>query len=155
MAHQSWPNTMVASAKNLSIISTIQATPLYRNEEFLRQMFLEKQLSTRQIAREICSARSTVKEALCGFGIPLRPEEAARQLNKGQLAFGERMINGKAVRHAAEQRVLARMVELRRSGASYGKITDWLNTKGVPTKNRASKWDRPTVYKVLRNCSRP
>ncbi len=39
MAHQSWPNTMVASAKNLSMISTLQSTPLYRNEEFLRDLY--------------------------------------------------------------------------------------------------------------------
>lgn len=32
---------------------------------------------------------------------------------------------------------------------SYGKIANWLNENGIKTKNGA-KWDRPTVYKVLK-----
>ena len=135
------------------MISKYQSTPLYRNEEFLREMYLKKRLSTRQIAREICSARSTVKEALGRFGIPLRPDDEAHRLNKGQLAYGERFVNGKTVRHIAEQRVLAKILELRDKGTSYGGITDWLNAGGIPTKNRVGKWDRPTIYKIIRNCS--
>lgn len=153
MAHQSWPNTTICAAKKISMISMYQSTPLYQNEDFLREMYLEKRLSTRQISRAIRSARSTVKEALGRFGIPMRPEDEAHRLNKGQLGYGERMVNGEIVRHVAEQKVLTQMLELRQGGASYGKIANWLNTKAVPTKNRASKWDRPTVYKIIRNCS--
>ena len=150
MAHQSWPNTTISAAKNLSMISTYQSTPLYRNEEILRHLYLEKRLSTRQIAREICSARSTVKEALGRFGVPLRPNDEAHRLNKGQLAFGERMINGKVVPHLTEQRVLEQIIKLRRSGKSYGAIVGWLNSQGLPSKNRAGAWDRPTIYKILK-----
>ena len=141
---------MVASAKNLSMISTLQSTPLYRNEEFLRQRYREKQLSTGQIAREIRSARSTVKEALETFGIQLRSIDDAHKLNKGQVAYGEKVIKGKTVRHCAEQRVLKQMLKLRNEGASFGKIANWLNSEGIPTKNRTAAWDRPTVYKVIR-----
>ncbi len=149
MAHQSWPNTTIGSAKNLSMISTYQSTPLYQNEDFLRHLYLEKRLSTRQISREIGSARSTVKEALGRFGIPLRSDDEAHRLNKGQLAYGERMVNGRVIPHLGEQRVLSQIVELRRKGESYGRIVGWLNSQNLPTKNQAEKWDRPTVYKIL------
>lgn len=150
MAHQGEAITRNRSASYLSMISTIQSKPLYCNKDFLRQKYLAEGLSSRQIAREICSARSTVKEALKGFGIPLRPSEEARKLNKGQLGFGERMVNGKIVRHRAELRVLECMASRRQRGDSFDSIAAWLNNKGVPTKNRSVFWSRPTVYKILR-----
>lgn len=133
------------------MISTYQSTPLYQNEDFLREMYLEKRLSTRQISREIRSARSTVKEALNRFGIPMRPEEEAHRLNKGQLGYGERMVNGQIIPHKAEMEVISQIVALRADGLSYGKIVEWLNKQGFMTKNRAESWDRPTVYKILRS----
>lgn len=89
MAHLLWPNTTISAAKKISMISMYQSTPLYQNEDFLREMYIEKRLSTRQISREIRSARSTVKEALGRFEIPMRPEDEAHRLNKGQLGYGE------------------------------------------------------------------
>lgn len=153
MAHHSELNTMVASAKDLSIISTIQAKPLYENEEFLRQKYLQEGLSTRQIATEIHSARSTVKEALRRFMIPMRPEEEARFLNKEQLAYGERTLNGRIVSHKFEQKNLLKIIALRESGASYGDIADWLNSRGIPTKNCKKKWERTTIYKLVKSRS--
>lgn len=153
MAHHSRINTLVSSAKNLSIISTVQSTPLYQNEEFLREMYLEKQLSTRQIAGEICSARSTVKEALRQFGIPIRPEDEARKLSKGQLAYGERLVCGKIVPHKSELKFLQKILDLRKSGATYDAIAEWLNDQGVPTKNGAKSWQRPTIFKIVKQKS--
>lgn len=132
------------------MISTYQSTPQYRNEEILRHLYLEKRLSTRQISREFGSARSTVKEALGRFGIPIRPEDEAHRLNKGHLAYGERMINGQIVSHNGERKVIGKIVELRQSGSSFGMIVGWLNSRRIPTKNRKQEWDRPTVFKILR-----
>ena len=53
--------------------------------------------------------------------------------------------------HLAEQEALQQMVFLRNSGSSYGEITAWLNQSGIKTKNRANRWERPTVYKILKN----
>lgn len=153
MAHQFSPITLVASAKDLSMISTVQVTPLYENEEFLRDRYLLKQLSTRQIAAEIRSARSTVKEAIRRLKIPMRPEDEARKLSKGQLAYGERLVQGKIVPHKAEQKVIQEILKRHRFGSSYSMIADWLNSKGVPTKNNANSWQRPTVYKIIRQKS--
>lgn len=135
------------------MISTVQATPLYENEEFLRDRYLLKQLSTRQIATEIRSARSTVKDALRRFGIPMRSEGHARKLSKGQLAYGERLVCGKIVPHKAEQKVIQKILKRHRFGSSYSKIADWLNSQGIPTKNNISNWQRPTVYKIIRRKS--
>jgi hypothetical protein len=153
MAHQEAPNTTIASAKNLSMISTYQAAPLYRSEEFLRDRYLKERLSTGQIAREIRSARSSVLEGLRAYGIPLRPEEEAHQLSKGQLAYGEKMTNGHIVPHKGEEKVIREIVGMRNEGLSYGAIANWLNKEGHPTKNRVKGWDRPTVYKILSRVS--
>jgi Recombinase len=40
---------------------------------------------------------------------------------------------------------------LKNTGATYGEIAKWLNTQGVKTKNGAQKWDRPTIFKMLKN----
>jgi hypothetical protein len=132
------------------MISMYQATPLYRNEQFLRDRYLKKQLSTGQIAREIRSARSSVLEGLSAYGIPMRSEKKAHQRNKGQLAYGERMMNGQVIVHKAEQRILKKIIKLRDQGHSFGQIADWLNTSGIPTKNAKKNWDRPTVYKIVK-----
>jgi len=29
-------------------------------------------------------------------------------------------------------------------------MAEWLNGNGIKTKNIAGKWDRPTVYKILK-----
>lgn len=151
MAHHTGAITRNPSAENLSMISTIQSKPLYYSEEFLRQKYLVEGLSTRQIALEIRSARSTIKEAVIKFDIPLRPIETARKLNTGQPAFGQRVCGGRLVPHRAELKIIQRMLELRARGKSLDKVAAWLNKKGVPTKSRrATLWSRPTVLKIIR-----
>lgn len=142
---------METSAIKTSIISTVQHIPSYRNEFFLREKYLEEKLSTRQIAEQIFSARSTVVKHLRAFNIPLRTEDEAHELNKGQCAFGEKLVNGKAVPHKGELTVLRMTQALRTKGQSYWKIAAQLNSNGVPTKNRKGQWHATTVMKMLKS----
>jgi len=119
------------------------------NEFFLREKYLTEMQSTRQIAAQIFSARSTVVRHLNAFNIPLRTEDEAHALNKGQHAFGEKLVAGKVVPHKGELAVLRRMQILRDSGCSYRKIAAELNSSGVPTKNRKAKWQATTIMKML------
>lgn len=132
------------------MISTIQSTPLYQNEEFLREAYLEKGLSIRQIADEICSARETIKQALKRFDIEVKSQNEMRRLNSGQLAYGEKIVHNRRTESMGESKVLGQIVAMRSSGSSCGDIADWLNAKKYPTKNRASCWSRTSVYKIVK-----
>lgn len=60
------------------------------------------------------------------------------------------MQKGLLVPHLGEQAILSDMVKLRQLGKSFGDIADWLNQNEVKTKNGSSKWDRPTIYKIIK-----
>jgi len=126
------------------MISTIQSTPLYQNEEFLREAYLEKGLSIRQIAAECGSARETIKEALKKSGVV-----QTRRLNLGQIGYGYKLKNGRLVPNASETKITRKIISMRTTGSSYLKIAKWLNANGYPTKNRASSWSAVTVYKIV------
>ncbi len=104
-----------------------------------------------QIALERGCARSTVGAALKELGFAIRARSDL-QCSKGQVPFGFRIVKGNLVAHGGETAVLNRMAELKKTGASYGEIADWLNRQKIPTKNKAKKWDRPTIYKILKAC---
>lgn len=123
------------------------------DEDFLRKKYIDEGLSTRQISRQISSARSTVVNALKRFGIPLRPEAQARHLRTGQVRFGRRIIRGREVEHHREQRNLEMMQALRKRGKSYREIAAALTALKIPTKNRREEWAAATVMKILKTNS--
>lgn len=102
-----------------------------------------------QIAREIGCARSTVVKFLLEFGVELR-KDGLPHYQKSQLAYGEKLYGGSVVPHLAELRIVAKFMELRREGRSYGEIAWWANQNGVPTKYRTGRWDRRTIFEILR-----
>ena len=134
----------------IAIISGISNIPLYKNESFLRENYLEKRLSISQISRLTFSARSTVLKYLRDYGVPLRDQAEAHRLNKGQLRYGQKKINGTMAEHKRELENIAKMKELRSQGFSYWKIAGIFNSMGVPTKNKGSRWHPTTVMKILK-----
>ena len=102
-----------------------------------------------QVAREKGCARSTVSSAITRFGL-IRDNRSPNPCHKGQLAYVEKMVNGRIVQHKAEQVVVQAIVRMRKSGSSYKEIADWLNNEGYPTKNRTKRWSRPTIYKIVK-----
>jgi hypothetical protein len=122
---------------------------LYKSEAFLRQKYLVEGLSTREIAAGTFSVRSTIVQALKSFNIPLRPADVAHQINKGQLAYGKKLVQRREQDHQRELKHIAKMIELRQQGFGYHKIAAMLNSMGIPTKNR-KKWHATTVMNILR-----
>ncbi len=151
MAQLSFINTVEFPPPNIPIISNIQHLPLYKSECFLRQKYIEETLSARQIAALTVSARSTVLKHLKEYNIPLRSEDEALLHNKGQLGYGERLVNGRVIAHQRELENIDKIKKLREQGHSYWKIADILNSMGVPTKNRGSRWHPTTVMKLLKS----
>jgi len=114
----------------------------------LRREYCEFGKSTKQIRDLNCSA-STIAKYLLEVGIEPRAERLPRQ-RRGQIPFGMKLRKGQLVPHKGEQLVNAKLAEMREGGASFRQFVNWLNDKGIKTKNRAKRWDRPTVYKILK-----
>jgi hypothetical protein len=150
LAQLSFINTVEFPPPNISIISNIQHLPLYKSECFLRKKYLEEKLSARQIAAIVVSARSTVLKHLKGYQIPLRSEDEALLHNKGQLGYGERLVNGKVIIHKGELENIEKIKTLRGQGHSYWEIASIFNSMNIPTKNQGSRWHPTTVMKILK-----
>lgn len=151
MAHHFSIKTNFSPPREISMISIVQDEPLYRNKVFLQQKYLSEGLSAGQIAREISSARSTVVSNLIENGVDLsKPLYSSR---KGQLAYGEKLLKGRLVPHLREQKHIQQMVEMRTAGASFGQIAIWLSKEKIPTKNKVTNWDRPTVFKIIKRAT--
>src|SRR6056297_2626102 len=125
MAHHLPIKTNFSPPREISMISTVQDEPLFKNKIFLQQKYLSEGLSASQIAREISSARSTVSAHLVEFEIEADKNE--KYGNKGQLGFGERLVKGQVIPHKGELTIINEMSAMRAAGASYGKIANWLN----------------------------
>lgn len=105
-----------------------------------------------QIAKSVGCARSTITQALLEFDIPLR-NYIPTHFKRGQIAFGEKVRDGKVAPHKGELKIISELLAMRAQGATYGTLTKWLNEQGIKTKNGANLWDRPTVYKIIkRHC---
>ena len=140
----------ISSTTYISDFIEFQVIPWYQSASFLRQKYVVDGLSARQIAELITSSKSTVISRLKQFRIPLRSQEQSHSLNPGQVAFGQRLLNGKVVPNKVELEIIKKMTALKSQGLSYWKIAEMLNLWGIPTKNRNSKWHPTTVMKILK-----
>jgi len=62
--------------------------------------------------------------------------------------FGYDAVDGQLVPNRAEAFIIARMTALRTEGTSYHRIADYLNDRGVPTK-QGGTWRSQTVKNIL------
>jgi hypothetical protein len=152
MAHVANDSTVHFPSPKCLVISVAQTLPLYKSESFLRQKYLEEMLSSREISALTFSVRSTVMKYLKLYSIPLRPEDQARELNKGQRAYGEQRVKRRDIEHKRELENIEKIKELRRQGFSYHKIARIFNSMGIPTKNKKT-WHSTTVMKILNSNS--
>jgi Recombinase len=117
------------------------------DKDFLYPKYMVEGANLAYIADLAGVSKTTVKDRVKSFGLK-RQDEGPRL--RGQVPYPWRLVKGKLVEHLAEQKIIGQMVVKRDDGASYGDLVDWLNDNGVRTKNGAGRWDRPTVYKILK-----
>jgi hypothetical protein len=117
------------------------------DKDFLYQKYTVEGANLAYIADLAGVSKTTVKDRVNLFGLK---RSADRQRLRGQVPYGWRLVKGKLVEHLGEQKIIGQMVLKRDEGASYGDLVDWLNGDSVKTKNGVGKWDRPTVYKILK-----
>lgn len=120
----------------------------------MTQEYIEKRKSLSLIARELKCARSTVIDHLLKNGISLRAEGFLSNYNKSQLAYGKRLQNGQVVPHLGELRIIDQFQVMRSQGLSFGKIANWANDQKIPTKNKVGKWNRRTIFEILRRATK-
>ncbi len=65
----------------------------------------------------------------------------------GEIPFGYELKDDKLVKCAAEQKALAKIKRLRKSGFSYQKVADLLNQASVPTRN-GKPWAKGWLHKL-------
>lgn len=137
-------------ALDLYITDTIEFFPRhsYKNKDFLHEYLVEKGHSPAYIAANIgCSRQSVTSYALLyGIPIPKDDDSSGRQ----NISYGKRRVNGVVVEHLGEQRIVRRVLDLRKSGFTLLKIATYLNKQGVPTKKNGSKWFPMSVLKVVK-----
>jgi hypothetical protein len=150
MAQYLRAKTTIVPLPETSVLSIVNCIPQSLSKSFLWQKYVLEMNSISQISREISSAKETVRRHLLLWGIPLRPADNKQRLNKGQVGFGERRIKAHIELNKRELAVVEKMKALRNQGYSYWKISEILNSMGVPTKSRKAKWQAATVMKILK-----
>lgn len=61
--------------------------------------------------------------------------------------------NQRPVNNMPREDVLDIIINMRKEGATYGKIADHLEDENIPTFSRKGKWHAQTVHRVCRECA--
>ena len=144
-------NCFLADAKKPHLVDIIDFihTPLWKDKSFLEQKYVKEGRSIAQIAAEILSSKSTVRDALVKFGFKLR-EQGKPGLRPAQVPYGYRMADGLIVQHLGEQRVIVSVKKMIDGGLSYRKVCEFLTSIGVPTKNKGKSWQPEMIRRLLK-----
>lgn len=124
-------------------------TEPWRSKTFLEEKYVKNGRSISQIAAEILSSRSAVREALIEFGIPLR-KQGNPGLRPSQVPYGFRRSVGLLVPHLGEQRIVQSVRKMSSDGLSYRQICDFLTSVSVPTKNQGKGWQPEMIRRLLK-----
>ena len=127
----------------------------FRDKDFLIEQYVTKEKSLAQIAHEVGCARATVVTHLMEFGIEIRQDGLLPHYLKSQTAYGEKNYGGRVVPHLGELAIIEQFLKLRKQGLSYEKLARWANHNQIPTKNKVGRWDRRTIFEILRRRLKP
>jgi site-specific DNA recombinase len=123
--------------------------------EIVTALYHGQNLSSNQIAKGLGCAKSTVQSALEREGISSRSrrkhatDSEANTYHAGQIPYGKKAVKGRIIDHVGEQRVIQTMKKLRAEGASFSAVAEFLNRKGMRTK-QDKKWHHWTVARIFR-----
>ncbi|MBY0383670.1 recombinase family protein [bacterium] len=138
------PRLFISNIEQLAPIKSL------KNEDFLRQKYLEEGLSLQEIAAETVSSWKTVRRHILYSNIPLKPQD---RLVKDQIKFGFKRLEGRLENDAAEWQAIELILRLRKLGKTYREIVNELNIAGVPTRKIGGRWHLKTVYQITSNFS--
>lgn len=141
-AHRKRTRFPLASISNITQLAPIKSL---KNEDFLRQKYLEEGLSLQEIAAETVSSWKTVRRHLLYMKIPLRTID---QMKLEPERFGKQRVEGELVENSYEQATIEKIKKLRAGGLSIRNIVKILNDENVPTRKVGARWHIKTVFEV-------
>ena len=112
-----------------------------RSKSYLAQLYADRHLSARQIARLTEVSRSTAFAALKRCGIP---KNVRNRTHPGQLPFGYDYQNYRLVKDRVEQSAIRLMRKARAAGLSLRQIAGQLNQRLIPSKDGGT-WQANTI----------
>ncbi len=114
-----------------------------QNLAILRKLYVDQELSATQI-EEISDynwPKTTIIEVL-------KKNSITRKRLPSRIKFGEKFISGKCIPHKKEQKVIQKILQLRRKAMSFRAIADYLNQKGIPSK-LGMNWNKTTIADIV------
>jgi len=148
MVDQFYPGTGNVLQPKTTITSMVNTLPVTFNEAVLHQKYVLEKRSLRQIAREFASSKTTIRQALVRFGIPLKNKGSS--VNRVHaLPFGKRCVNGAVMQHKGEQQVIRSVLKMHREGLSNNAIARVLTEMKIPTKQQGKAWHHEMVRQIL------
>jgi Recombinase len=122
----------------------------YLDPDLLPHLYLEKGLSTHQIADHLVCSPSTIKSQLKKLGIPLRlPHQ--HHGNPSQPRFGSKVRGRKLVEVPIEQSTIELIKQLRLFDFSLREIASALTKMKISTKKKGQAWHPEMVRRILLN----
>lgn len=114
-----------------------------QNEELLRKLYIEMDLSSYQISEISGWSRTSISDAM-------RTLEIEKNGRKGPMPqYGMKKEGAKHVVHKGEQKIIKKMLTLRNKGLSYISIAEKLNEENIPSK-LGKKWNKSTVADIIK-----
>jgi hypothetical protein len=114
-----------------------------QNEELLRKLYIEMDLSSYQISEVSGWSRTSISDAM-------RTLEIEKDGRKGPMPqYGMKKEGTKHIVHKGEQKIIKKMLTLRNKGLSYISIAEKLNDENIPSK-LGKKWNKSTVADIIK-----
>lgn len=131
------------------LISRIKTRPDLLNPRVLHEKYIVQKLSLRQISKEFASSKAAVLQALKRFQIPTRARGNFSD-HPSSPPYGKRYQDNKLIEDKHETRVLKTIIIPRyQNGDTLTSIVQFLDSKKIPTKKRASKWHTEMLRQIL------
>jgi hypothetical protein len=127
----------------LSIFDFHYLTQPIQNEELLRKLYIEMDLSSYQISEISGWSRTSISDAMRTLEI----EKDGRKAPTPQ--YGMKKEGTKYVVHKGEHKVINKMLTLRNKGFSYISIAEKLNEEKIPSK-LGKNWNKSTVADIIK-----
>jgi len=118
------------------------------SDDVLRQKYLENRLSMRDIAREFMCSKTQVRSLLLKYQIPLR--EPSKCHKDHSRSYGKRKVNGEAVDHKKELRIIETIKKMHEEGMGARAIARTLDTMKISTKKQGNGWHHHMVITILK-----
>lgn len=118
------------------------------SEAVLKEKYLEKRLSMREIASEFSSSKTHIRDLLLRHNIPLR--EPSKYHKDHSRSYGKRVLNGRTIDFKKELRTIETIKKMHEEGMTARGIARTLDTMKIPTKQQGKGWHHHMVVTILK-----